>query len=74
MGLDFYGLFTFDVVLFPSGIYSSLYSLFKSFFKKVSIERLILAPVIFKIIGVSGLVYIGLVGPGAFIGRYLGKG
>ena len=44
------------------------------FFRKVSIERLILAPVIFKIIGVSGLVYIGLVGPGAFIGRYLGKG
>jgi cation transporter-like permease len=32
------------------------------FFRKVSIERLILALVVFKVVGVSGLIYIGLVG------------
>ena len=34
----------------------------KVFFKKVGIERLILALVVLKVIGVGGLVYIGLVG------------
>jgi hypothetical protein len=34
----------------------------KSFFKKVNIERLILAPAVFKVVGVGDLVYIGLVG------------
>ena len=34
----------------------------KVFFKKVSIKRLILAPVILKVVGVSGLIYIGLIG------------
>ena len=41
-------------------------SLSKSFFRKVSIEKLILAPVILKVVGVGGLVYIGLIGPGGF--------
>ena len=36
------------------------------FFGKVNIERLILAPVIFRVVGVSGLIYIGLVGLGGF--------
>ena len=29
-------------------------------------ERLILAPVVLEVVGVGGLVYIGLVGPGGF--------
>ena len=36
------------------------------FFKKINIERLILASVVFRVVGVSGLVYIGLVGLGGF--------
>ena len=36
------------------------------FVRKVSIERSILAPVILKVVGVSGLVYIGLIGLGGF--------
>ena len=35
-------------------------------FKKVSIERLILAPVVLKVVSISSLVYIGLVGPKGF--------
>ena len=38
----------------------------KSFFGKVGIKRLILAPVVLKVVGVGGLVYIGLVGLGGF--------
>jgi len=34
----------------------------RSFYRKVSIEKLILAPIALKVIGVSSLVYIGLVG------------
>ena len=41
-------------------------SLSKSFFRKVSIERLTLALAVFKVVGVSGLIYINLVGPGGF--------
>ena len=36
------------------------------FFGKVSIEKLILAPAVFGVVGVGGLIYIGLVGPGGF--------
>ena len=39
-----------------------MYLLFKSFFKKVSIKKLILTLVVFKVVGVSNLVYISLVG------------
>ena len=56
-----------------SGIYNSglvsrvVYTLYlRVFFKKVSIKRLILTPAVFRVVGVSGLVYIGLVGPGGF--------
>jgi NhaP-type Na+/H+ or K+/H+ antiporter len=52
-----------------NGIYSSIlvfrvaYALYlKVFFRKVSIKKLILALVVFKVVGVSYLVYIGLVG------------
>jgi len=38
----------------------------RSFYGKVSIERLRLAPVVFKVVVVGGLVYIGLVGLGGF--------
>ena len=38
----------------------------KSFFRKVDIERLILAPVVFKVVGAGGLVCIGLIGPEGF--------
>ena len=38
----------------------------KVFFGKVSIKKLILAPVILKVVGVGGLVYISLVGLGGF--------
>ena len=36
------------------------------FFGKISIKRLILALVVLKIVGVSGLVYIDLIGLGGF--------
>ena len=36
------------------------------FFGKISIERSILAPVVLKVVGISGLVYINLVGLGGF--------
>ena len=36
------------------------------FFGIISIERLILAPVVLKVVGVGSLVYIGLVGLGSF--------
>ena len=56
-----------------SNIYSSIlvfkvvYTLYLGvFFKKVGIERLILALVVFKVVGISSLVYIGLVGLGGF--------
>ena len=56
-----------------NSIYSSIlvfrvaYALYlKVFFRKVNIEKLILAPVVLKVVGVSGLVYIGLVGLGGF--------
>ena len=52
-----------------SGIYSSILVFrvvralyLRVFFGKVSIERLILAPAVFGVVGVSNLVYIGLVG------------
>ena len=52
-----------------NGIYSSIlvfrvtYTLYlRVFFKKVNIKKLILAPVILKIVGVSSLIYIDLVG------------
>ena len=52
-----------------NGIYSSILVFrvaralhLEVFFRKVSIERSILALVVFKVVGVSGLVYIGLVG------------
>jgi hypothetical protein len=56
-----------------NGIYSSIL-VFKVaralrlgvFFGKISIERLILALVVLKVIGVGGLVYIGLIGLGGF--------
>ena len=48
---------------------SSLHSLSRSFFfGKIGIKRLILAPVVLKVVGVGGLVYIGLVGLGGFCG------
>jgi hypothetical protein len=43
-----------------------LRSLSKSFFRKISIERSILALAVFRVVGVSGLVYIGLVDPKGF--------
>ena len=43
-----------------------MYSLSKSFFRKVSIKRLILAPAVFKVVDIGSLVYINLVGPGGF--------
>ena len=57
-----------------TGIYSSIlvskvvYALYLGvfFLKKVSIKKLILALVVFRVVGVSGLVYIDLVGPGGF--------
>ena len=56
-----------------SGIYSSVlvskvvHTLHLGvFFGKVGIERLILALVVLKVVGVGGLVYIGLVGPEGF--------
>ena len=56
-----------------SGIYSNILVFrvvcalyLKVFFRKVSIKRLILAPAVFKVVGVGGLVYIGLVSPGGF--------
>ena len=56
-----------------SGIYSSVlvfrvaHALYlRVFFGKVDIKRLILALVVFKVVGVGGLVYIGLVGLGSF--------
>ena len=56
-----------------NSIYSSVlvfrvvYALYlKVFFKKVGIEKLILAPAVFRVVGVGSLVYIGLVGPGSF--------
>ena len=52
-----------------SGIYSSVlvfgvaHTLYlEVFFGKVSIKRLILTPVVFKVVGVGGLVYINLIG------------
>jgi len=41
-------------------------SLFRGFYRKVSIEKLILVLVVLKVVGVGGLVYIGLVGLGGF--------
>ena len=38
------------------------------FFGKIGIERLILALVVLKVVGVSSLVYIGLVDPEGFYG------
>jgi hypothetical protein len=56
-----------------NGIYSSVLVLrvvcalyLGVFFRKVSIERLILALVVFKVVGVGSLVYIDLVGPEGF--------
>ena len=45
---------------------NSLCSLSKSFFRKIGIERLILALVVLKVIGVGSLVYKGLIGLGGF--------
>ena len=39
-----------------------MYSLSRSLYRKVSIERLILALVIILVVGVSDLIYIGVVG------------
>ena len=39
---------------------------FRSFFKKVGIEKSMLALVGFKVVGVSGLIYVSLVGPEGF--------
>ena len=47
-----------------SGVVHALY--LRVFFKKVGIERLILALVVFRVVGVGGLVYISLVGLGGF--------
>ena len=44
------------------------------FFGKVSIERLILALVVLKVVGVGGLVYIGLVGLEGFYREVFGQG
>ena len=56
-----------------SGIYSSILVFrvahalhLRVFFGKVNIERLILALVVLKVVGIGGLVYIGLVGPKGF--------
>ena len=58
---------------FFNSIYSSIlvfrvaYTLYlRVFFRKVSIKKLILALVVFKVVGVGSLVYISLVGPGGF--------
>ena len=37
-------------------------------------ERLILVPVVFKVIGISGLVYIDLVGPEGFYREVFRRG
>ena len=37
-------------------------------------ERLILVPVVFKVMGIGGLVYIGLVGPEGFYRKVFGRG
>ena len=50
-----------------------MYSLSKSFFRKVSIKRSILALIVFKVVGVGGLVYIGLVGLGGFYREEIGR-
>ena len=62
-----------------NGIYSSVlvsrvaYALYLGvFFRKVSIERLILALVGFKVVGVGGLVYIGLIGLEGFYREVFG--
>ena len=36
------------------------------FFGKIGIEKLILALVVLKVVGIGSLVYIGLIGPGGF--------
>ena len=40
--------------------------MFRSFYRKVSIERSILALAVFRVVGVGNLVYIGLIGLGGF--------
>ena len=56
-----------------SGIYSSIlvsrvvHALYlRVFFRKVNIKRSILAPAVFRVVGVGSLVYINLVGLGGF--------
>ena len=56
-----------------SSIYSSIlvfkvvHALYlRVFFRKIGIKRLILASAVFRVVGVGGLVYISLVGPGGF--------
>ena len=44
------------------------------FFKKINIKKLILAPVVFKVVGVGGLVYINLVGLRGFYKEVLKQG
>ena len=49
-------------------VFKVTYTLYlEVFFRKISIKRSILALVVLKVVGVSGLVYINLIGLGGFV-------
>ena len=65
--LGFYNNSLFNSIYNNILVFKIAYTLYlRVFFGKISIKKLILASVVFKVVGVSGLVYIGLVGPGGF--------
>ena len=65
--MGFYNNSLFNSIYNSILVFRVVYALYlRVFFGKVSIEKLILALVVLKVVGVGGLVYIGLVGPGGF--------
>ena len=65
--LGYYNNSLFNSIYSSILVFRAAHALYSGvFFGKVSIEKLILTPVILKVVGISGLVYIGLVGPGGF--------
>ena len=62
--LGYYNNSLFDSIYSSILVFKVVYTfcLRVFFFGKVGIKRLILALVVFKVVGISGLVYIGLVG------------
>jgi hypothetical protein len=65
--LGYYNNSLFNSIYSSILVFRVVYTLYlEVFFKKVSIKRLILALAVFRVVGVGGLVYIGLIGLGGF--------